>query len=348
LDWEEYRRLFEEEARREGRSSQFISQSLAYAESLAGRDLPIIFDFAHLAALLGFKSSALRAGIGNPQILYSTYYIPKRSSGSRRIDEPCESMKGVQRWVLRNILDKLSPHPAAKAFTAGQSIKNNAAPHAMQPMVLSLDIRDFFSSVRPSQVTQVFKNLGYNHEVAMTLTELTTYLGGLPQGAPTSPALSNEILRRADHRLSGYAKSINAKYSRYADDLTFSGRFKIGAVIGMCRRVLAEYGLELNEEKTRLMLRHERQEVTGVVVNERINAPRSTRRRLRQEIYYAKKYGIEEHERWVQTLYRNRRDHLRGLAEFVLFLNSEDRDARSVVDSLGRLDLQRVRKPPKE
>jgi RNA-directed DNA polymerase len=335
MDWDNYKARFEQEAISQGRSAQFVRRWLAYAEPLARRGVPVIYSFVHLGALLGFESDALLAAAQAPDTLYFSYRLPKRKGGYREISQPRESLRAIQSWVLTEILDRCAPHEAATGFCHGKSIKNNALAHAGHPMILSLDLREFFPSVRASMVEAVFQEVGYTEEVAQGLTRLTTLRGGLPQGAPTSPALSNLVMRGLDAKLSLHARRNRLVYTRYADDITFSGRFRPGNLIWRTRRIVSEFGFTLNESKTRLMLPHERQEITGVVVNKHLQAPRNVRRGIRQELHYIGLFGIEEHQARKGSLYGNRLDHLRGLAEFVRFLNPTDRDALRARDVLG-------------
>jgi len=337
MDWAEYRRQFEAEARRQERSDDFVISALAYAERLFRDRLPIIFDTAHLASILGFDEAVFVNAIKEPSSLYSSYRIPKHGAGYRQIDEPVPSLKEAQLWILRRILANCNPHKAATAFFRDCSIKRNAESHVEKRMVLSIDVKDFFPSIRGVRVARVFRSLGYSDEVAETLTNLTVVRDGLPQGAPTSPALSNLAMVEADKRLAAYAQKLSIRYSRYADDITFSGQFKVGRVIELVRKVLCDQGLVINESKTRLMLPHERQEVTGVVVNQRLQAPRELRRALRQQIHYIEKFGIEGHEERKPFVGESLLHHVRGIADFILFLNPEDRDARKAIAVLSSI-----------
>jgi RNA-directed DNA polymerase len=337
MDWEQYRRRFEELARRNNIDPERTAAYLTYAEHLAIKNLPIIYDFSHLSLLVGFLPFRLREVFRDPGSYYRTYDIPKRSTGFRRIAQPTGSLRKIQEWILLEILERCQPHDAAMAFVRKRSIKLNAQPHLAQRHVLSLDIKDFFASIKPNKIIRIFEDLGYAADVAKALTHLTTLDGGLPQGAPTSPALSNLIMIDVDRALSAYAIKHGLNYTRYADDLTFSGKFRPAPLIDLCRRVLRRHQFGLNDTKTRLMSSHERQEVTGVVVNKRIQAPRSVRRKLRQESYFIRKFGTPGHLEWCSSVLSNREDHLRGVAEYVLFLNPEDRDARNIVSLLGRV-----------
>lgn len=167
------------------------------------------------------------------------------------------------------------------------------------------------------------------------LTQLCTLNGNLPQGAPTSPTLSNLLSFRIDRRLSGYALKNRIRYTRYADDLTFSGDFDTASIIRLTRKVLRDEGLELNEKKTRLMKRHNRQEVTGIIVNEKMQAFRSIRRKVRQDIYYIEKYGLDSHMTTTNKKRANYVNHLRGIANFILFVNPNDKNAKHAIEFLS-------------
>lgn len=341
MNWEEYSKRFEAEAKKRGRSSEFIARSLTYAEALVQRNMPIIFDFAHLSALLGFEPAALKSSLSSPECLYKTYHIPKRNGAFRRIDEPLPSLQKIQLWILRNILDRCVPSNIAMAFVKQRSIKHNAEIHLGRQMILSLDLKDFFPSISTPQVRSIFADLGFSTSVVDALTQMTVLENGLPQGAPTSPSLSNLILKPFDERLKRFALRLGVRCSRYADDITISGIFRVGEVVAGVRKLLLHYGFRLNDEKTRLMRPHERQEVTGVIVNHVLQAPRSVRRALRKEIYFIRKHGFPEHESECASAYENRRAHLQGIAEFILFLNPNDRDAKQAVLTLGRVRYPR-------
>jgi len=171
----------------------------------------------------------------------------------------------------------------------------NALPHIGQEVVVKLDIREFFPSIRAARIEQYFRKIGWNAEAALLLTKLCTHEGALPQGAPTSPRLSNLVNFKMDARLAGLAKSRRASYTRYADDMTFSfSRHEVMTKVGplphdrfndviSAVKVIAELeGYQLHtKKKLRIARRHDRQIVTGLVVNEKVNLPRATRRRLR-------------------------------------------------------------------
>lgn len=335
INWSRYAKRFRREADKHGYDENYIKHCLSYARSLHEKRLPIIFDQKHLALLVGYIPDYLHRVSNSQKHFYRFFKILKISGGYRKIEEPLPSLKEIQRWILDNILYQPQISKFAKAFIRGRSIRENARFHRKQEQVLTLDIKDFFSSIKASRVAAFFKRIGYNKAVSTMLTKLCTLNNHLPQGAPTSPALSNLLSIRMDRRLSAYALKNGIRYTRYADDLTFSGSFNPSSVIRLVRQVLFQDGLELNEDKTRLMLKHKRQEVTGIVVNKKMQAPRPLRRKLRQDIYYIDKYGLDPHMAKTNKERANYVNHLRGIADFILFVNPKDRDAHHAMKILS-------------
>lgn len=267
-----------------------------YATALLERDLPVLFDVRHVSHVVGLPLNVLASMAVAPRLHYTTFRIRKRSGGSREITAPRPALKQVQEWIHRNLLSRLEPHDACHGFVSGRSIATNAEPHVQAELILKLDIKDFFPSVRRQEVFRTFRRSGYGQEVAHVLTSLTTYGGSLPQGGPSSPALANFAARQLDIRLSGLARQRSLTYTRYADDLTFSGnQVRNPKVKRLIERIVRDEGFAPNEKKARYLHPSHRQAVTGVVVNEKLNWPRDRRRWLRQEIYYLKEHGVEEH-----------------------------------------------------
>lgn len=220
------------------------AEILAYADNLQQNEVPIIFDQPHLAALLGYELDYIQILSTCQQDFYKEYRIPKRNGKMRIIHEPMPNLKEIQTWILDNIL--LSPgalhevSPVAMAFMPQRSIIDNAACHVGKRTVICMDLKDFFSNVRYIQVYLIFNNLGYGKDVSGMLAHLCTLDGALPQGAPTSPMLSNLILSEADESLLSYCTERNIAYTRYADDLTFSTDRHIdyGQLLGKVNHVL--------------------------------------------------------------------------------------------------------------
>jgi RNA-directed DNA polymerase len=233
-----------------------------------------------------------------PESFYTAFRLLKRKGGSRPIDAPHRELKVVQLWLHKHVTRKMAVHDAAHGFRSGRSIVTNAGEHAGRGLVLKYDIKDFFPAVATPTVFRLFRRVGYSRGVAGVLAHLTTLRGVLPQGAPTSPDLANVAAFRLDARLSALAKRRAMTYTRYADDLTFSGsnagdpRFR-----RLIEHIMRDSGFPPNERKTALASHARQQRVTGIIVNDRACWPRVTRRWLRQEVYYLRRYGVEGHLR---------------------------------------------------
>lgn len=248
-----------------------------------------------LARRLGTPVEALRA----VRPAYREFDVPKRSGGARRLAAPEPALKTLQCRILRRALGRLKAHPAANGFERGRSIVTNALPHVGKAVVVRMDLKDFFPATAAKRVGAYFRKVGWNAEAADLLVRLCTHRGGLPQGAPTSPRLSNLVNGRMDARLAALAKVFRAAYTRYADDMTFSfaedDPRAIHAVVRMTKRIMDDEGYELHlREKLQIRRRHEQQRVTGLVVNARPNLPRRTRRWLRAAAYRAGGGGDKE------------------------------------------------------
>jgi RNA-directed DNA polymerase len=237
---------------------------------------------AELARRIDMAEYDLRAF--NPS--YSEVFIPKRNDQRRRLLVPDDKTKIVQRRILHRLLKKLRVHPAAQGFVRGRSAGTNAAQHSGQAVVITLDIIDFFSSTKATRVEEYFRRIGWNAECARILTRLTTHDGGLPQGAPTSPALSNLVNYYLDVQIAGRVALHQGTYTRYADDIAISYPldypFSIHWIVDRVKKILKPKGYRIHTlKKLRIRRRHQRQVVTGLVVNAKPQLPRETRRWLR-------------------------------------------------------------------
>ena len=222
--------------------------------------------------------------------VYQSFSIPKRNGGWRLIRAPNAQLRAVQRRLLRRVLVRLRSHPAAFGFERGRNIVGHAAGHSRRPVVVCLDLRDFFRSTQQGRLETYFRRVGWNRPATRLLCALCCHEGGLPQGAPTSPRLSNLVNYGLDARLTGLAQRHGARYSRYADDLTFSfdqdDQRAIHGVIRGTKSILGEYGYRLHfGRKLRICRRHQQQRVTGLVVNQGPRVDRRTRRRLRAALH---------------------------------------------------------------
>jgi RNA-directed DNA polymerase len=229
------------------------------------------------------ERSALELRVFEPR--YRTLSLPKRGGGIRTLHAPDRGTRDLQRLIARRVLGGRSSHQAVYGFEPGRSSVQHAQLHAGRAVVLRLDIEDFFRSTSASRVRRWFRFV-WNDEAADILIRLTTLDGGLPQGAPTSPGLSSRVNARLDARLAGFARTRHARYSRYADDLTYSLATDDGKavheLIRFTEKALASEGYRMHRSrKLHVRRRHERQLVAGLVVNERARLPRERRRWLR-------------------------------------------------------------------
>lgn len=334
MNWQTYSDKFSTKAALNGFTKAEIDTYLNYAQCLFKKNIPIIYDQEHFSHLVGYKYTYLLKISNAPENFYRNFKITKKSGGTRTISEPLPSLKEVQYWILREILDKCSVSGFAKAYIRNRSIRKNAEFHVNRNIVLTIDIQNFFPSLLYKHIHAFFSSLGYSLPVANILSHICCLNGGLPQGAPTSPALSNLLMKNSDKRIGSFIKKKGIYYTRYADDMTFSGNFEPGMIIKFVRMVLKDMELKINEKKVRVRKPGQRQEVTGVVVNEKIQAPKEIRKKLRQSVYYIEKYGLVSHLEKTENTKANHIHHLLGIANFILFLNPEDKETKHYITVL--------------
>lgn len=227
---------------------------------------------------------------------YSQVKIPKKNGGTRTLLVPDMLLKTVQRNILHHILDGCRPADSAAAYHKNASLEKNASLHTGKRLVLKLDIRDFFGSITfPMVLRSAFPSQYYPPAVGTLLTALCCYRDRLPQGGPASPAISNLVMRPFDRYMEQWCGERNITYSRYCDDMTFSGDFDAAVVKRKVYGYLRAMGFEPNRHKTKLLSQGSRQTVTGIVVNDKPQVSRDYRRNLRREIYYCEKYGVRGH-----------------------------------------------------
>ena len=281
--------------------------------------LPAIPTPAALAKFLGLPSAAALARFLRPGEAagsgYVAFEVPKRTGGQRRIHAPRAALKKLQRHVLNQILSRCPAHEACHGFTRQRSIVTNAMPHQGAAVVVKIDLADFFPTIHFRRVEGLFASYGYPPEVARLLAGLCTHRARLPdgrvawpgvtpQGAPTSPAIANLVCRRLDARLSKLAARVGARYTRYADDLTFSFPEepaadaetqvpRLGRFFWWVDQICQAEGFTENAKKRRVLRRKTQQRVTGVVVNQGLTVPREVRRRLRALLHRCKREGLD-------------------------------------------------------
>lgn len=278
-------------------SQKKIEAVKRYIHNILLKDGIVIISIRHLAELIGIEDEALNKMIVHPDRYYRTFTIPKRHGGEREIASPYPTLMMVQRWIYRTLLLPHTDFPhCVTGFMPGNSILDNASPHIGSPYVLKMDIKDFFPSITINRVISVFKQLGYHHRLSYALAALCCRNGSLPQGAPTSPILSNIIAKRLDRRIQGFANSIGLSYSRYADDITLSGDEIKLSHIRFIERIVSEEGFTINSSKTRLLGPNTKKVITGVSISSgKATIPNGLKRRIRQEAFYIQLFGLKGH-----------------------------------------------------
>jgi retron-type reverse transcriptase len=317
-----------------------LGERTSNIERLNALGLPVLSTPFELAAALGLSVPRLRWLTYHTEVATRVHYIsftvPKKSGGTRTLSAPHRTLAAAQQWVLDNILSKLPIEASAHGFVPGRSTVTNARSHTGRAVLVNLDLSDFFPSITFPRVRSVFHRAGYSPAVATVLALLCTecprkivrYAGtiyhvalgprGLPQGACTSPALSNQVARRLDKRLHGLAMKLGLTYTRYADDLTFSGsgegNARVGYLMARVRHLADDEGFAVNVKKSRVQRRNTTQEVTGLVVNDKVGVGRKTVRRLRAILHRARAEGLDKQNREGRP---NFRAWLQGMIAYV-------------------------------
>lgn len=323
---------------------------------LRNNGMPEIAHLDDLADLVGATRNeiiflASRPGWGEPSH-YTLKELRKKSGATRMLMVPMPRMKAVQRALNAKLISRLPVHEAAHGFRKGRDVLTSASPHVGKDVVISVDIEDFFPSFTFRRVSGYFRNLGYGRGVSVALANLMTarlrdgavkqgnkwkpvmygshpdigkrYHPEIPQGAPTSPGLANAISRRMDKRLHALAQKFGADYTRYADDLTFSGNDElaksVGSLLQLVRQIVRTEGLRLNEKKTRIMRKGKQQRVTGVVVNQQTNVSRREYDKLKAILHNCIKHGPQGQNRENVPDFR---EHLRGRIAHVSHIGPE-------------------------
>jgi len=300
--------------------SHQLNNKVSNIEILKQQNLPILHTALDLAKAMNISIGELRFlsfSRKNSKIShYKRFQIPKKTGGYRLISAPMPKLKQAQTWILETILNTVKIHEKANGCVIGKSIKTNAIPHIKKDVVINQDLKNFFPTITYNRIKGVFSSFGYSDQVATIFALLCSepkildisLLGKdyyaqkgvrfLPQGSPCSPAITNVICRKLDFRLTGLAKKYQFEYTRYVDDITFSAnneQFKnITNILKYSRLIVKDENFNLHPDKLRIMKRNNRQEVTGVVVNEKANIPKKTLKRFRALLFQIEKDGIKD------------------------------------------------------
>lgn len=311
--------------------SRGLADRRSHVERLESLGLPLLSTPADVARALGLEIKKLRFlafhADAQRHAHYVQFEVPKRSGGMRTLSAPKPELAKAQRWILENVLEKLPVERNAHGFVKERSTVTNARAHAGKAIVINQDLVDFFPTISFPRVRGVFQRAGYSPAVATIFALLTTecprvratYAGfeyhvavgprGLPQGACTSPALSNQVASKLDRRLHGYAVKHGFTYTRYADDLTFSagpeGEQGVAKLLAALHHVARSEGFAVHPDKGRIQRSSKRQTVTGIVVNEahKLGVPREDVRLVRAILHNAKKTGLSAQNRELQPTF---------------------------------------------
>jgi len=260
------------------------------------RDSKLTID--DIGRTLGRTPQFLFAAADAAPAQYSVFDLPKKAGGTRTICSPKNDLKRLQRAILEEILWEFRMPQYVHGCVRGRSIVSNAEPHVNKPLVLTIDIKDFFGSIKPELVNRIFQEQFHcDEQSAEVLTKLTTYGNFLPQGAPTSPTIANIAALPVDLAIIEICEqnSMQYAYTRYVDDITISGDSRLAFLLGPFYRAVNKCGFTASPDKLKTGRPSNRQKVTGVIVNKKMSPPKKLIRKIRQQLYYCEKFGILDH-----------------------------------------------------
>lgn len=256
------------------------------------------------AGFLSVNKSELEQILDKIVFKYHRFRIKKRKGGYRSISSPEKDLKAIQRTIYHHILSPEKIHPAATGFRKGISIIRNAQQHVGKSEVLKTDIVNFFSYITQEDVVNAFIKIGYPENIANVLAELCCYNGRLPQGAPSSPALSNIVVFGMDRQLAELSNQQGLTYTRYADDLVFSGNhLNAEIVFPMIKKIVNREGFAVNLKKTRYMNRGKRKIITGISISseKKLTIPKAKKREIRKNVHFVLTKGLAEHQKFIKS-----------------------------------------------
>lgn len=307
-----------------------------------------MLDKTTIYEFLKYNSSVIQKILRHKEKYYKTFTIKQKSGKTRYITAPVQELKLIQKIILKYYLEEIKYSKFAKAYKKYHSIKDNAKFHQDKEVVICLDIKGFFDSVRSETVKNIFQE-DFSKEEAETLTELCTYKCVLPQGGVTSPYISNIIMHNFDRKIADFCCFLHDKlnYTRYADDITISIDFthttsKNGKknvtnhVVKYIKKILYEHNFELNAKKIKIQYFYQQQKVTGIIVNDFMQVPKKYRMKIRQEIYYIQKYGLESHLMKIKETKEKYINKLKGKINYVLFINPKDTEMKKYLFYINR------------
>jgi RNA-directed DNA polymerase len=329
LDWRAY---WDERVQRRKTLLDAYEQ---YLERLLRDGFPPIFEMHHFSELVGIQESLIARMIANSNDFYRSFRLPKKSGGEREISVPSPVLLHTQRWILRNIVSIIKVHPCCYGFVSNKSAIKNAEQHLRQKSVLKLDLVDFFPSIKLRSGISIFRRIGYTPRVSYCLAHLCFRNGELPQGGATSPAISNIVGKRLDSRLYALALKSGLIYTRYADDMTFSGEEITWRFVSAVEKIVVDEGFQVNRKKTRLIKSNQTKIITGVSIGSgEAKLPRKTVREIKKEAYFVLKNGLDQHAKKTDNYDPMIVERLIGRLNFWLQVEPSNRAARQYYELL--------------
>lgn len=321
--------LFGKEEKKSFRSSfsEFFSSPLPFDEEA----------ISWCTNLLAIDKSELKAILRHIKGQYKVFNIRKRSGGYRTISAPSIRLLAIQKTIYHRILLPVNLHPAATGFRKDISITHNARPHLGKDEVLKTDIIDFFDSIHQYTVVNAFKKIGYPSNISKLLAELCCLRKRLPQGAPTSPALSNIIAYEMDKKLIYLSAEYDLTYTRYADDLIFSGNnIPYHAVLSKITEIIKSEGFALKISKNRHIDKNRRKIITGISISsgKKLTIPKAKKREIRKNVYFILTRGLVEHQKHIGS---HDPSYLKRLLGYLSFWHSVEPENKYVTDSISAL-----------
>lgn len=304
---------------------------------------PLPFDdeaVAWCANFLIVEKSTLINILKNTSAYYNHFKLGKRSGGYRIISAPHATLLDIQKVIYKRILVSVNLHPASTGFRQNLCITHNAKAHLGNKHVLKVDIADFFGSIKTNRVIKTFENIGYPHNISQVLAELCTLENKLPQGAATSPALSNIVAYNMDVKLNSIAKKNNLKYTRYADDLTFSGEYiSFESILSEIKEVISDENFVIQRKKTRFLTENKRKILTGISVSsgEKLMIPKAKKRQIRKNVYFILTKGLAEHQRFIGSADPSYMKRLIGYLNFWLMVEPNNEYVKKSIAALKNM-----------
>lgn len=288
------------------------------------KDIKTVDDFCHIISV---EKSFLQKHIRLCPLLYIDIPLKKKDGTPRPIRAPRDKLKTIQRAILKNIFSDIKLPPCCYGFLKNKSIIENAKVHSKNDFLLNLDVQDFFPSVHYKKVQQIFLDIGLNDEISGILCSLTTYEYRLPQGAPTSPFLASFALSNLDYRLMQLAKSNYLTYTRYFDDISFSGNKRIIVLEKYILRIIKEEGYKVKMSKRKLFEKGQEKEVNGIlIINKKLSLKNTGE--LFDYITDISKYGLSK----LKT--DNPEKERRSIRGKIAFLKQVDQEKSNKIEAV--------------